>query len=109
MPPDPSEDETARVVDAPTRLRYEVLVGDQLAGFVQYQRSTKEVALIHTEIDPAFEGHGLGSRLIREALEDSRRHGREVLPYCPFVKAFVKRHAEYLELVPEERRPEFGL
>jgi predicted GNAT family acetyltransferase len=95
----PAEDETARVEDDPQRFRYEVKVGDQLAGFAQYQRSAKQVAFTHTEIDPEFEGRGLGSLLIRNALEDSREHGREVLPYCPFVKAFIERHPEYQALV----------
>jgi uncharacterized protein len=109
MAPHPAEDRTARVVDEPQRFRYEVLVGEALAGFTQYQRSAKQTAFTHTEIDPALEGRGLGSQLIREALDDSRRHGRQVLPYCPFVKAFIARHSEYLDLVPEDRRAEFGL
>ena len=56
-----------------------------------------------------FGGQGLGSLLIREALETVRARGGEVLPYCPFVKGFIQKHPEYLALVPVARRDQFGL
>jgi uncharacterized protein len=62
-----------------------------------------------TEIDPRFEGRGLGSQLIAEALDDARRRQLAVLPFCPFVRSFIASHADYVGLVPEERRAAFGL
>jgi hypothetical protein len=56
-----------RVVDAPERARFEIIVDERLAGFAQYSRSEDEISLTHTEIDPAFEGQGLGSTCCRIA------------------------------------------
>jgi uncharacterized protein len=67
------------------------------------------IAFVHTEVDDAFEGHGVGSILVGEALEDARRRGFEVLPFCPFVNSFIRERREYLDLVPASRREEFGL
>jgi predicted GNAT family acetyltransferase len=64
---------------------------------------------MHTEIDQAFEGQGLGSRLIGFALDDASRRELAVLPFCPFVRAYIERHPSYLELVPASRRKAFGL
>ena len=64
---------------------------------------------MHTEVDDAFEGRGVGSTLVSEALDDARRRGLEVLPFCPFVNSYVAKHREYVELVPESRRGAFGL
>jgi predicted GNAT family acetyltransferase len=64
---------------------------------------------MHTEVDDVFEGQGVGSALVREALEDARRKGFEVLPFCPFVNGYIEKHREYLDLVPEFRREAFGL
>jgi predicted GNAT family acetyltransferase len=47
--------------------------------------------------------------LIREALEDARRRGFEVLPFCPFVNAFIPEHREFVDLVTGSRREKFGL
>ena len=66
-------------------------------------------AFIHTKIDPDHEGEGLGSALISSALDATRDRGLSVLPFCPFVRAFIERHPEYAELVPECNREEFGL
>jgi len=64
----------------------------------------------HTEIDDASEGRGLGSTLVRAALDDARRRGLSVRPDCPFVRAYVARHPDdYLDLVPEELRARLDL
>jgi uncharacterized protein len=81
----------------------------ELAGFTVYRSRAGLIAFMHTEIEPEFEGHGVGSALVREALEDARRKGLDVLPFCPFVNAYIERHREYVDLVPEDRREAFGL
>ena len=50
-------------------------------------------------MQPRFEGQGLGARLARFALDDARERGLRVVPLCPFIAAFVKRHPEYQDLV----------
>ena len=97
------------IIDNPDHQRYEIRVLDELAGFVQYRRRPGLIAFIHTEIDQRFEGQGLGSELIRGALDGARSEGIAVLPFCPFVNGFIERHPEYASLVPEEFRSEFGL
>jgi uncharacterized protein len=89
--------------------RFEVHVGEELAGFTVFRRRPGVIAFIHTEIEPRFEGQGLGSQLIRQALGTARAEGQAVLPFCPFVNEYIKRHAEYVELVPSEHREAFDL
>ena len=89
--------------------RYEQWLGDDLAGILQYRLRSSLIALIHTEIDQRFQGQGLASRLIVFALEDARKQGREVLPFCPLVASYIQGHPEWADLVPEDRRDDFGL
>jgi uncharacterized protein len=97
------------VVNRPEKARYEVLFDGELAGFMTYELRGSRVALMHTDVDERFAGHGLGSRLVGEALDDARAQGRSVLPYCPFVRRFIAEHTEYVDLVPESVRGTFGL
>src|SRR5262249_6892598 len=98
-----------RVADEPDRSRFEVRDGDELAGFSEYHRRPGLIAFTHTEIDPRFEGRGLASELIRTALSEARAEGLAVLPFCPFVRSYIARHGEYLDLVPADRRAHFEL
>ena len=98
-----------QVHDNPDKQRYEAVVDGELAGFAAYRTQPALISFVHTEVDDAFERHGIASTLIREALEDARRRGFEVLPFCPFVKSFIAEHREFVDLVPASRREEFGL
>jgi hypothetical protein len=95
--------------DDTRKSRYEVYADDKLAGFVKYQRLRDEIAFLHTETDPAFSGRGLARELVRHALDDARRSGLAVLPFCPYVRGFIARHPEYVDLVPQAQRDRFGL
>ena len=97
------------VVDARDRSRFEIRVDGEVAGFTEYRRRPGLIAFIHTLIDPRFEGQGLGSELVRTALSQARSEGLSVLPFCPFVRSYIGRHSEYLDLVPEDARAEFEL
>ena len=87
-----------RVVDNPAELRYELWVDDRLAGEIRYTLGDGEITLVHTEVEPAFEGRGLGNVLVHDALEDIRARGLRLHPLCPFVAAYLKRHPEYDDL-----------
>lgn len=50
---------------------------------------------IHTEIDGAFSGKGLGTALAESAIEDAIGRGRVIRPLCPFIKAYLEKHAEF--------------
>jgi predicted GNAT family acetyltransferase len=89
--------------------RYEITTEGELAGFVTYRDHGGTRTLLHTEIDPAFEGRGLASRLIRAVLDDLREKGLGLLPVCPFVRAFLDKQPEYVALVPPAQRARFDL
>ncbi len=101
--------ERIEMADAPDRDRYELSIDGELAGFSAYGTCPGLIAFDHTEVDQRFEGRGLGDRLIRFALEDARARGLAVLPFCPFVNAFIERHREFEALVPDTYREQFGL
>lgn len=98
-----------RVEDNAERDRYEAFVDDQRAGYTSYRRRPDLIALDHTDVNERFEGEGVGSSLVVRALDDAREQGRAVLPFCPFVNAYIKGHPAYADLVPESERDRFGL
>ena len=82
------------------RSRYEARVDGALAGFSEYQLTDELVVFTHTEVDPAFEGQGIGSALARTALDDVRAQAeRSVLPLCPFISGWIGKHPDYVDLV----------
>ncbi|SES47201.1 GNAT family N-acetyltransferase [Actinokineospora terrae] len=91
------------VVDVAERGRFEARVDGAVAGFAEYLRGDNLVVYPHTEVDPAFEGKGVGGALARAALEDARTRGLPVLATCPFIAAWMRRHPEYLELAYQNR------
>ncbi len=97
------------VVDVAQAGRFEIHVDGRRAGLATYRRSGAELSILHTEIDPDYEGRGLGSTLARQALDMVRAAGGSVLPYCPFFRAYLRRHPEYADLVPAGQRARFGL
>ena len=100
-----------QVHDNPAQSRYEALVEDgRLAGHAAYRLAPGLIAFTHTETDPALAGHGMGGRLVGLALEDARRRGLAVLPFCPFVRSIIARDPDrYLDLVRAEDRARFDL
>ena len=97
------------VVDQPGQLRYVISVDGAPAGAAAYVLRGGRRIFVHTEIDPAYEGRGLGSTFVREMLRQVADRGVAVLPYCPFVRAYLQRHRDLVHVVPAGRRAEFGL
>jgi hypothetical protein len=99
------------VADNPAASRYELHVGAELAGIVTYQLRKHDtvISLLHTEVEPAFQGAHLATHLARYSLDDARERGLAVLPFCPYIASWIKRHPEYADLVPQDRRADFGL
>lgn len=87
------------VQDAPEAERYEIRDGDRLLGVAAYRRRGDTVVFTHTEVDPDAGESGLGSRLVRGALDDVRARGGDIEPRCSFVRGYIERHPEYRELV----------
>ncbi|WP_331767122.1 GNAT family N-acetyltransferase [Embleya sp. NBC_00896] len=102
----------ARVIDNPEQSRYEIFAGvdaGELAGYAEYFLGDDEIAFIHTEVDRRFEGHGLAGVLVRGALDAARERGLGVVPNCDYLRAWMRKHPEYLDLVPEQHRAPLGL
>jgi predicted GNAT family acetyltransferase len=99
----------ATVTNAADEHRYEARLDGRLAGFSEYRERPGLIAFVHTEVDHEFEGQGVGSALVRGELEDARSRGLAVLPFCPFVNEYIRRHPELVDLVPIEHREKFGL
>lgn len=87
------------VRDNPDGKRYELLVDGEVRGRLHYAAEPGTLTLIHTEVDADLEGHGLGSQLVHEALEDIRARQLRLVPICPFVRSYLERHSEYADLV----------
>jgi predicted GNAT family acetyltransferase len=93
--------DTVVVRDNPAAGRYEAHVDGQLA-VLTYQRSGDRIIFIHTGVPAALEGHGIAGAMARVALEDARAAGLAVIPRCPFVAAYIRRHPQYADLVPPD-------
>lgn len=86
------------VTDVVEQHRYEIHVDGVCAGLAAYTDTGDQRAFHHTEIDKAFGGQGLGTKLIAAALADTRAAGLRIKPACSFVVDFVAKHPEYAEL-----------
>lgn len=108
---EPAATDAPVVTDNPSASRYELHVGTDLAGLVEYKlgHSGTVISLLHTKVDDAFQGQGLAGHLARYSLDDARKRGLSVLPFCPYINSWIKKHPEYTDLVPPERRGDFGL
>jgi predicted GNAT family acetyltransferase len=88
------------VADNRELARYEVRVDGQLAGFAQYRLAEDRITIFHAEVDPDYEGQGIGSQLAKSALDDVAARGLELNPRCPFIAGYVRRHPDpYLGIV----------
>ncbi|RKF26892.1 GNAT family N-acetyltransferase [Micromonospora globbae] len=90
------------VEDNPAERRFEILVDDALAGFTAYEARGEVLVFTRTEVDPRFQGKGVGTALVRGTLDQVRERGGAVVPQCRFMSAFIDRHPEYAALVVDE-------
>ncbi|NUS07919.1 MAG: N-acetyltransferase [Nonomuraea sp.] len=88
---------TTEVVDNSTESRFEVLVDGKVAGFADYRLLPTKVVFTHTEVLPAYEGHGLAAKLVDFALRASVDTGLRIVPLCPYVAKYIERHPEFKE------------
>jgi uncharacterized protein len=87
------------ITDAPERGRYEAHLDGELAGVLEYVIKYRRLALVHTEVLPAYEGKGIGSALVRFGLDDARRRALRVIASCPYVQDYLARHPEDDDIV----------
>lgn len=89
--------------------RFEYSIDGELAGFEDYSLDDDTITFLHTETRPAFQGQGVGRELVFAALDEARDRGLMVIPQCTYVASTIAKNPDYLDLVPENRRPDFNL
>ncbi len=71
-------------------------------AFIQFNEIKDRIALVHTEVPEELGGKGIGKLLVEKTLQIIQESGKKVMPYCPFVFAYIKRHPEWKPLVSEK-------
>lgn len=82
--------------------RYEAFEDGVLVAFSEYNVLSDSLMFTHTEVLPEHEGKGVGSFIAAEVLGDARKQGKFVIPACPFISAYLRKHREYIDLVKPE-------
>lgn len=96
------------VTDNAAEGRYEARYGKLLAGVLRYKRAHYVIALLHTEVEPAYEGRGVAGTLARTALDTAAAAGDKVVPACPYIAGWLRKHPDYLPLVYEKPQEDDG-
>jgi len=94
--------------DNPEEQRFQADLGDGSLAIAEYRLKDGKIIFTHTEVPPNHEGRGIGSALIRYALNAARERGLKVVPRCPFFAAYIEKHPEEQDLLApssDERRP----
>ncbi len=86
------------LVDNASEKRYEAFVDGSTAR-IEYIKAQDKIYLTHTEVPTALEGKGFGSALVLKVLEDIERQNLTLVPLCPFVALYLKKHPEWKKLV----------
>ena len=92
-----------KIVDNAALHRFELKHDDETA-FVLYSKTQNVIKLIHTEVPEALRGQGVGSKLVAGVLREAQEKNLSVVPSCPFVAQYVKRHPEFASIVDPESR-----
>jgi predicted GNAT family acetyltransferase len=83
------------ILDVAESNQYELHDAETTIGSARYRDRGDSRAFTHTVVDSAYEGQGLGSRLARFVLEDAVAQGKRIVPICPFIAAYLRRHHDY--------------
>ena len=89
------------ITDAGTR--YELSIRGEIVGISTYRDIGARRVFDHTEVDSAYEGHGLASTLVAFALDDVRAKGKRIVALCPMVKAYVEKHHDWDDIIDRPR------
>jgi predicted GNAT family acetyltransferase len=92
-----NQDIVNQVRDNAAKQRFELAIDGAIA-FSNYTRDGATLTFMHTEVPPALGGRGIGSKLVRGALDLARTQNLKVKAKCPFVRAYLDKHPEYSDL-----------
>lgn len=96
MPSIPSDALT--VLHNPEKKRFEIQIGEKIA-VLEYIPTNNFLVFSHTEVPPSLEGQGLGSKLAHTGLDYAQEHNLKIMPLCPYVAMYIRRHPEYRPLI----------
>jgi len=88
------------LVDNATSHRFEMNVDGNIA-IIEYKQYPGKIALLHTEVPPPLEGKGAATAIIEKALAYIEKSNLKLIPLCPLVVAYIKRHPEWKRIVDE--------
>jgi predicted GNAT family acetyltransferase len=101
----PAESDQLDIVDDREARRWQAFLDDRVVGYAEYRLSQGRVIFTHTVVEPEHEGRGIAGRLARAALDDAIGRGLRITPYCPYIRAYLRRHPEYDAQVDLPRPP----
>jgi hypothetical protein len=101
--------EEIEIIDDKEQTRYEAHLGDETVAIADYVKQPGIVSFTHTETFAGHKGQGIAGKIVDRALRDAADEGLEVMPFCSFVADYIGEHREFLDLVPADRRGDFGL
>lgn len=90
----------SEVKDNPAKNQFELMVEGH-AALAAYRLKPGVITFTHTEVPKELGGRGIGSQLAKGVLDQARERGLKVVPLCPFIKAYIEKHAEYADLVAQ--------
>ena len=97
----PTENSEPTVRNDPEANRYEIVEGDRVLGIAAYHHRGDTLVFTHTEVDQDSGRDGLGSTLVKAALDDVRAKGGSVVAQCSFVRGYIGKHEEYADLLAQ--------
>lgn len=97
------------VTDKPDETRYELTIDGERVGLIDYVERDRARDLHHTEIDEQYSGRGLAGVLVAGAVADLRLKGLAMIPTCPYIQAWLRKHPDEWDIVPAEAAARFGL
>lgn len=83
-----------------TDKRFEIEIDGHFA-FIDYREMGHQIALVHTEADPELAGTGAAAAVVEKTLHYIEANQKKVLPFCPYVFAYIKKHPEWKRIVDE--------
>jgi predicted GNAT family acetyltransferase len=91
--------ESYELIDNTGKKQYEFHVGEYTPKIEYIKSNNGEIYLTHTEVPVALEGQGIGSQLVEKALKNIEKQGLRLVPLCPFVAGYIKKHPEWKKII----------
>ncbi|MBK1895241.1 GNAT family N-acetyltransferase [Chryseobacterium paridis] len=95
------EFENTPLVKNESKKRFEIEVNGHFA-FIDYREGRDQIILVHTEANPELAGTGAAAAVVEKTLHFIEENAKKLLPYCPYVFAYIKKHPEWKRIVDEK-------